>query len=110
MKLLFDHNLSPRLVIRLADVFADSAHIIHHALEQAKDTEVWDFASDNGFTLVTKDSDFHDLSLLRGSPPQVIWLRIGNCTTAVIETLLRQHQPEIAQFSQEATAGVLVLQ
>lgn len=110
MKLLFDHNLSPRLVTQLADVFANSAHLIHHALEQATDMKVWEFARDNGFTLVTKDSDFHDLSLLRGSPPQVIWLRVGNCTTADIETLLRQHQPEIVQFTQDITAGVLVLQ
>jgi predicted nuclease of predicted toxin-antitoxin system len=96
-------------VTQLTDVFVESAHLIHHALERATDAEVWKFAHSSGFTLVTKDSDFHDLSLLRGAPPQVIWLHVGNCTTAYIETLLRQHQSEIEQLTHNATAGVLVL-
>ena len=110
MKLLFDHNLSPRLVSLLANVFAGSAHLTHYGLDKATDIEVWQFAKDYSFTLVTKDSDFHDLSLLRGSPPQVIWLRVGNCTTAIIETLLRKHHTDIEQFALDVTAGVLVLQ
>jgi predicted nuclease of predicted toxin-antitoxin system len=70
MRLLLDHNLSPKLIDRLADVFADRSHVTLHILDKASDTEVWNFARDNGFTLVTKDSDFYDLSLLRGVPPR----------------------------------------
>ena len=110
MKLLFDHNLSPRLVNRLTDLFTDCGHLTYYGLDKASDLEVWEFAQENDFILVTKDSDFHDLSLLRGTPPQVIWLRIGNCTTITVENLLREHHTEIEEFAQEATAGVLVLQ
>ena len=85
MKLLFDHNLFPRLPNRLADLFAESSHVAQHALEQATDLEVGEFARGSNFALDTKDSDFHNLSLLRGSPPQVVWLRVGNCSTAAIE-------------------------
>jgi predicted nuclease of predicted toxin-antitoxin system len=109
MKLLFDHNISPRLAARLADVFAGSSHVSYHGLDRATDVEVWEFARGNGYCLVTKDSDFQDLSLLRGFPPKVIWLRAGNCTMAAIEALLRQHQPEIADFDGDITAGTLAL-
>jgi predicted nuclease of predicted toxin-antitoxin system len=110
MKLLFDHNLSPRLVERLAGVFADSSHVSFYGLDRAADMQVWDFARDHGFTLVTKDSDFHDLSLLRGFPPKVVWLRIGNCTTTAIEALLRRYQAEIVEFEADTTTGTLALQ
>jgi predicted nuclease of predicted toxin-antitoxin system len=70
---------------------------------------VWDFALREGFTLVTEDTDFNDLAVLRGSPPKVVWLRIGNCTTGQIEELLRRHQEAIEQFQDDASAGVLAL-
>ena len=109
MRLLFDHNLSPHLVNRIADIFPNSSHVFLQGLDRATDAEVWEFARDNGFTLVTKDSDFNDLTTLRGFPPKVIWLRIGNCTTAAIERLLRQHQQAIEQLEADAGAGVLTL-
>lgn len=110
MKLLYDHNLSPHLVRRLADLFAESSHLTLHGMDRDNDKEVWKFARDNGYTLVTKDSDFHDLSLLSGFPPKVVWLRIGNCTTATIENLLRQYHADILDFETDATAGTLALQ
>lgn len=109
MKLLLDHNLSPRLTGRLADIFTGISHITFHALDKASDVEVWQFASMNGFNLVTKDSDFYDLSLLRGFPPKVIWLRIGNCTTTAIEELIREHQQDIQLFETDSEAGTLAL-
>ena len=110
MKLLFDQNLSPALVGRLADTFTDSSHVMHHALDQATDVQVWEFARDNGFTLVTKDSDFYDMSLLHAFPPKVIWLRTGTCTTATIEALLQSHVQEIMLFEKDAETGTLVVQ
>ena len=97
MRLLFDHHLSFRLVNRLSDIFPDGSHVMLHRLDQVDDIVVWEFARTNGFTLVTKDSDFSDLSILRGSPPQVVWIRIGNCTTGQIEALLRRHQQAVEQ-------------
>jgi len=110
MKLLFDHNLSPRLINQLADLFADSSHLTFHGMDQDDDKDVWEFARDNGYTLVTKNSDFHDLSLLRGFPPKVVWLRIGNCTTATIESLIRHCHADILDFETDTSAGTLALQ
>ncbi len=44
MKLLFDQNLSPRLVARLADCYPGSAHVSEVGLDRALDVEVWEFA------------------------------------------------------------------
>ena len=62
MKLLFDHNLSPRLVNRLADIYPNSNHLFNLNLDTAEDSFVWKYARDNDLTIVTKDSDFSELS------------------------------------------------
>jgi predicted nuclease of predicted toxin-antitoxin system len=109
MKLLLDQNLSPSLVTRLADVFPDSDHVSVLALDRASDTEVWEHARVNGFVLVTKDADYSDLVTLRGFPPKVLWLRLGNCTTAQIEALLRLHKDAIEQMNSNPAIGILSL-
>ena len=109
MKLLFDHNLSPRLVNRLADVYPDSQHIFLLGLEQAEDRVVWEYARQYEFVLVTRDSDFNELSVLRGFPPKVIWIRRGNCATHEIEEILRVHLDDIRAWIQDPGLGVLAL-
>ncbi len=89
MKLLFDQNLSPRLVNRLSDLYPDSNHVYPLGIERVPDKEVWQYARDEGFLIVTKDADFSDLCMLLGFPPKVIWIRRGNCKTADIEKHLR---------------------
>jgi predicted nuclease of predicted toxin-antitoxin system len=77
VKLLFDHNVSPRLVRRLVDLHPDASHVSVLGLDTASDAEVWERARAEGYTIVTKDSDFADLAVLRGAPPKVIWVRLG---------------------------------
>ncbi len=109
MKLLFDHNLSPRLVKRLGDLYPNSNHLFNLNLDTAEDSFIWQYARDNDFTIVTKDSDFSELSLLTGFPPKVIWIRIGNCTTNDIESLIRLHSEKIENFYRESNLGILIL-
>lgn len=109
MKLLFDQNLPPRLVARLADLFPDSAHVFGLGLDKALDVDVWKYARDNGFVIVSKDADFSELSLLHGSPPKLVWLRVGNCTTIQIEKLLRANHEAIEQLIQDTRIGILSL-
>lgn len=70
--LLFDQNLSPRLVKRLADLYPDSTHVDTLGFGSSSDREIWDFARINDYVIVTKDADFGELSVLRGVPPKVI--------------------------------------
>ncbi len=78
MKLLFDENLSPAPSRRLSDLFPNSVHVRNVGMKAADDPIVWNYATDNDFMIVSKNADMHDLSLLFGNPPKVIWLRLGN--------------------------------
>lgn len=78
-----------------------------HGLDQANDVDIWTFARTHGYTIVTKDNDFNDLSTLRGAPPKIIWLRIGNSTTTHIEQVLRAHAILIETFINQSTDVIL---
>ena len=98
MKLLFDQNLSRKLVTRLADIFPNASHVQLHGLAEKTDTEVWDFAKFNDFCIVTQDADFTERSRLYSSPPKVVWLRCGNAPTNQVETLIRSGQEAIQEL------------
>ena len=107
MKLLFDHNLSHKLVRRLADIFPDSAQTRLLNFSTADDSIIWQHAKENGFVVVTLDKDFSELALQRGTPPKIIWLRCGNSTVAEVERLLRANFADIENFESHPTADVL---
>jgi predicted nuclease of predicted toxin-antitoxin system len=71
--------------------------------------DVWDYAKDNDLMIVSKDSDMHDLSLVLGSPPKVIWIRLGNCSTAQVENLLRRDFETINLFYTDESLSLLAL-
>lgn len=109
MKLLFDQNLSLHLVTLLTDLFPDSNHVYPLGLDQVLDVEVWNYARENGFVVVSKDADFSEISMLHGHPPKLIWLRMGNCTTAQIEQVLRSNRKAIEEMNQNSELAVLSL-
>ncbi len=109
MKLLLDHNLSPRIVARLVDAFPGSEHVSTAGLATADDLMVWAYAAVHDMAIVTKDSDFSDLSVLRGAPPKVIWLRIGNCTTEAAVQVFLSRREVIDAFLQDPAVGLLSL-
>lgn len=109
MRLLFDQNLSPRLVSAVADLFPESVYVRDAGLQRGVDTEVWTYAAQHRLAIVSKDSDFHQMSFLLGHPPKVIWIRRGNCSTRTIETLLRTLEHEITAFLDDSEAAFLSL-
>ena len=109
MRLLFDENLSPRLPRLLADVYPGSAHVHDLGLGTAADAAVRRHAAEAGFTIVTKDTDFHALGDLHGHPPRVLWIRRGNCSTAVVADLLRRHHTTVLEFGANPDATFLTL-
>ena len=84
MKLLFDQNISYRIMRLLPNDFVDCHHLSALGLTNRTDADIYRFAKQNGFTIVTFDADFFDMSLLFGSPPKIVWLRTGNLTTSQI--------------------------
>lgn len=77
---------------------------------QSDDRVVWDWAKQHDFTLVSKDTDFYQKAIVLGPPPKFIWLRIGNCPTSLITTLLRSRYEIIRQFIDEDPESLLVLE
>lgn len=109
MKLLLDENLSPRLTGLLADVYPHSVHVHEVGLGAASDTRVWEYAAAQGYTIVSKDADFHQRSFVLGAPPKVIWLRLGNSSVATTADLLRSRHVEVQRFHEDADASFLAL-
>ena len=109
MKLLFDENLSHKLAQRLVDLFPDSLHVRDVGMKATDDPVVWDYAKDNDFMIVSKDADMHDLSLVFGNPPKVIWLRLGNCSTQQVEELLRREFDSVKLFYDDNSVSLLAL-
>ena len=109
MKLLVDENLPPRLVRELADLFPNSVHVGSAGLGSTPDAEIWDYAKAQGFTFLTKDKDFANLSMAWGAPPQVILLQTGNCTTTRLIELLRGNAVRLSSFENDTRRSLLVL-
>jgi predicted nuclease of predicted toxin-antitoxin system len=107
VKLLLDQNLSYKLVDRLADVFPGSTQVRLLGFARYSDSELWYYARTHGFVFVTKDEDIPELALLRGSPPKVVWVRIGNSTTQAVERLLRANVDVIRAFLDDPERTVL---
>jgi predicted nuclease of predicted toxin-antitoxin system len=98
LKLLFDQNLSYKLARSFSDEFPGSAHVRDLGLASAVDIDVWEYAKQFGFTIVSKDTDFSQRGFLFGPPPKVIWIRLGNCSTKEIQEVLFSYAAEIRQF------------
>ncbi len=109
MRLLFDENLSPRLVGLLAVEFPGSEHVRNVGLAAASDPTIWSFAAAQNLAIVSKDSDFQHRALLLGQPPKVVWVRLGNCSTAAVAALLRVRQGDLLAFEADPISSLLAL-
>lgn len=107
--MLFDQNVSPDLVRRLTDVFPGSDHVFNVGLDEADDIDLWQYARDHGFIVVSKDADFSEISMVHGFPPKLLWLRLGNCRTEDIEELIRANHQFIVQLVDDDERGILTL-
>jgi predicted nuclease of predicted toxin-antitoxin system len=108
MKLRFDENLSPRLPRLLGTLFPESMHVYNCGLEGQSDEAIWKYAAQNGYSIVSKDGDFYERSLLNGAPPKVIWICVGNCTRDQLVELLTRRVNEIRAL-EAATESLLLL-
>ena len=108
MKLLIDANLSWRLVRLLQPEFEEIIHVINTGLPEASsDTSIWNYAQQNGYSIITNDDDFYLLSLSKGFPPKIILLKTGNQSTKYIAEVLLKHRTEIGDFLNNKEYGVL---
>lgn len=109
MKLLFDENLSPRLVDRVKELWPESTHIEALGLRGATDETIWEVARDQGYAIVSKDDDFRGLASVRGAPPKVVWLQVGNASTLRIAQILVLSMTELEVFALDPVGALLAL-
>jgi len=93
----------------LADIYPDSDDVLAAGLGGHSDEAVWARAKAHGFVLVSKDEDFQRMSVLRGHPPKVIWIRLGNCASADVARLLRFRLEHVRAFVGDAESAFLAL-
>lgn len=97
MKLLLDQNLSHRIVKPLTESYPGSTQVSMLRMSRATDREIWNYAQQNDYSIVTLDADFHEYSLLENAPPLVIWLKCGNQPARVILEKLLDNREVIQQ-------------
>ena len=109
MKLLFDENVSHQLAQTLAHVFPGCSHVTSAGLRGTEDRHIWEYARKEGFSIVSKDTDFRERSYVEGAPPKVVWLDVGNAGTKAIEGLLRREHERVKRFGESEESSVLIL-
>jgi predicted nuclease of predicted toxin-antitoxin system len=109
VKALIDQNLSFRLLDALSPRFPGSCHVRDVGLTGDDDERIWRLAKDEGFTIFTKDNDFLARALVRGHPPQVVQVCLGNASTRQIANLLQARFDDIERFVIESNESVFML-
>ena len=109
MKLLLDANISWKLVPILKEHFGECIHVddVSELEFPAKDTKIWQYAKDNGYTIITRDNDFSNLIVLRNFPPKIVLLRTGNCSRKFTVDLLIRSKHTIQDFLESKEYGLL---
>lgn len=110
MKLLFDQNLSYRIIKKILNSFPDSKHISEVKLTNSDDKAIWYYAQKENFIIVTHDSDFDDLFLLNGFPPKIIKFKIGNLSNEEAVSIILKNEKSIREFIMDEESGFLEIE
>ena len=62
----------------------DCEHVEQAGLLRADDPDIWSYAARVSAVIVTKDEYFPKLKMFQPSGPQVVWLRVGNCSNRAL--------------------------
>ena len=92
---LVDNQLPVALARFLASRGQPSVHVMDVGLAEALDRNVWDYAKVRSWVIASKDEDFQDLAIRLGSPPQLLWVRLGNCRKDVLLDVFDHHLPAL---------------
>ena len=110
MKLLLDQNLPRQLAGHLQMNFPGTSHVWLLGMAEASDEEVWSYAAEQGYVIVSKDTDFIHQAMLRGHPPKVIYLKVGNCSASAVRGIVLSRLSNIFGFLADPVESLLILQ
>jgi predicted nuclease of predicted toxin-antitoxin system len=109
VKFLIEENLSDKLSARLGAAYPGTKHVKQVSLSARADTEVWELARKEGFIILTQADDFAEMSMMRGAPPKVVHLAMGNHTTKEWLAIIQANAVAISHFAGDPDTGLLVL-
>ena len=109
IRLLFDQNISYRVVKQLQTAFPTIVGVRECGLYNADDYQIWEYARQNQYTVVTFDKDIPAIGSVRGFPPKIIWLRTGNLSNLAIAALFTEHLNEFTDFIANEKKGCLMV-
>lgn len=109
MRLLFDQNVSFRVVKQLKSNFPDAVGVKEVGLMNADDFQIWEYAQRHDYTVVTFDKDIPAIGAVRGFPPKIIWLRTGNLSNGAVVALFLERTEQFAQFIANGRKGCLLV-
>ncbi|MDR0799101.1 MAG: DUF5615 family PIN-like protein [Dysgonamonadaceae bacterium] len=108
VQLLLDANLSWRSVSILKNHFDNCIHVDNIGLPvPAKDIEIWEYAKSQNLMIVTNDDDFFNIFSIKGFPPKIIMLRMGNQSRKFTEQTLVNMKQAIYDLAVSTSLGVL---
>ena len=107
MKLLFDQNISHRILNHIQDILPEAKQVRDLGLENISDKQIWEYAKESGYIIVTFDGDFYDFSLVWGHPPKIIWIRTHNQTTKNVEKILHKYMDTMQDFQNDIDLACL---
>ena len=109
MKLLFDENISYRIVKKILEIYPLSEHVTNVTPALRDDIAIFDYARKKGLIIVTFDEDFREIQSLAGSPPKIVWMRMGNTSTLNILSKIVSSEREIIELHENEEIGILEL-
>lgn len=108
MQFLVDAQLPPALARYLSSVGEQASHLVDVGLLYAPDSEIWDFALQHHYIIITKDDDFQFRASVTPLSPSIIWVRVGNCSKQRLIDLFKTHWEAIKQSLLEGATLVEV--
>jgi len=99
MKILLDANISHKLCNKLKTIFGECDHVDLIGINvPAQDIDIWKYAKDNKYIIITKDEDFMNFLEIKGFPPKIVLLRTGNSSSKALMELLEKIKPMIEEL------------
>lgn len=109
MILLVDNQLPMALARYLAANGWECCHVLDVGLDAVNDSIIWQYAKERGMAIITKDEDFQILANRQGSiPPQVVWVRLGNCRKATLLDIFTRIAPSLRDMLAAGNAVIEV--
>jgi predicted nuclease of predicted toxin-antitoxin system len=94
-----DAQLPPQLANWLKQTFDVEAHALRDLqLRDAEDEQIFQKARQQGIVIISKDSDFVEMVLRLGAPPQLLWVTCGNVTNRRLQNVLLQIFPRAQEL------------